>query len=119
MAIRKKATVLIGIGLIISLFAGLAYGGTFMTGDKLFWDMKECEKSDRGDTSAQPFKCGIYCGFVLGVFDSTTFRFKPPGGIKLAQGASIVYKFLKEHPERLHEPAYRLVIDAFKQAFQK
>lgn len=40
-----------------------------------------------------------------------------PEGSVGGQWARVVEKWLKEHPERLHEPAVFLIVDALREAF--
>jgi hypothetical protein len=40
-----------------------------------------------------------------------------PNGVTLGQRTLIIEKYLRDHPERLHEPAYNLVVKAFLEAF--
>jgi hypothetical protein len=41
----------------------------------------------------------------------------PSGGIKNGQAARIVVKYLRDHPEKLHEHESFLVIEAFREAY--
>jgi hypothetical protein len=119
MTIRNRAKVLIGIGLLIGVFAGSAYGGIyFMTGNDLAKRMRAYD-AQRFQTVEEKLRAAFYFGFVIGVFDSNSMNFNANIKIKPHQIGVIVSKYLKEHPERWHEPAYLIVIDALKQAFPK
>ena len=43
---------------------------------------------------------------------------KIPGGVTYGQQVSIIEKFLRDHPEKLHESAYTLVVQALTDAFK-
>jgi hypothetical protein len=58
-----------------------------------------------------------FLGYVAGVYDSWHMTLKVPNNFQIGQALAIVAKYVKEHPERLHEPASTLVRDAIKSAF--
>lgn len=41
-----------------------------------------------------------------------------PYGVTWGQRIKIIEKFLRDHPEKLHEPAYTLVVQALSEAFK-
>lgn len=41
-----------------------------------------------------------------------------PVGVTWGQRIKIIEKFLRDHPEKLHEPAYTLVVQALSEAFK-
>ena len=41
----------------------------------------------------------------------------PEGGIPNGEAVLVVIKWLKDHPEKLHEPAIALTVKAFQKAF--
>jgi hypothetical protein len=55
----------------------------------------------------------------VGVSDTYTIflKYNIPEGSDSGQICAIVVKFLKEHPEKWHEPASSLIIEALMEAF--
>jgi hypothetical protein len=106
--------------LLISLPAKAA-----MTGNEL---LKICEHVDAPDSEVTWDT--MHClGYITGVTDANTvwWDFKPEvrggpnycpaEGVNNGQIFRIVVKYLREHPERLHFPAARLINDALTKAF--
>jgi hypothetical protein len=60
---------------------------------------------------------GVLFGYVIGT-KSPNLLCPPKAGISAVQGRLIVKKYLKEHPETLHEDAGSLVATAFVDAFR-
>lgn len=58
-------------------------------------------------------------GYVNGVADALYFKDVTcePANVTQRQVVDIVLKFLRDHPERLHEQRFALVSDALMQAF--
>jgi hypothetical protein len=62
-----------------------------------------------------------YMGFLQGVWDTASYYdFTPHGagkGMTVHDLCRLVGKYLERHPERWHEPAVILVMDALNEAF--
>jgi hypothetical protein len=41
----------------------------------------------------------------------------PRAGVPATQSAQVVVKYLKAHPEKLHESSFPLILEAFREAF--
>jgi hypothetical protein len=94
----------------------------------LFWDNGEklrefCAELDRPKEKAD-YMSGNWClGFIQGVLDwrhaQSPSPCGQPEGSSSKQVALVVNKYLLEHPEKLHEPAAALVVQAVHQAWCK
>ena len=60
---------------------------------------------------------GMCRGYVHAVVDGPPFFGNFPDRVVLRQVVGVVVRYLREHPERRHEPAQRLAVDALKAAF--
>jgi Rap1a immunity proteins len=101
------------------------------TGNNLKEMMLEHEKIREGRSGGNPYLAGLYEGYIFGfthgavsVFIDNTIMwnncdidFCIPGSATKEQTIDIVSKFLKDHPEQLHENAVDLIMEAMKQAF--
>ena len=64
------------------------------------------------------YRSGYFDGYVTGVSDlSINFLWCPPPGVSGGQLPKIVANYLEAHPERLHEGAGTLVVEAIKIPF--
>ena len=92
-----------------------------------YWDgnhsfveaMREYEKLIKHDPGADICRALEFRGYVVGVSDTYTIflKYNIPEGSDSGQICAIVVKFLKEHPEKWHEPASPLIIEALMEAF--
>ncbi len=90
----------------LNVFAG------FTDGNRL---LEALEGQKKDDIS---YRSGYFDGYVKGVADlSIDILWCPPRRVKGGQVPKIIAKYLEAHPERLHENADKLVIDALKIAF--
>ena len=94
----------------------------FFTGATLMDEWKAFQRANAGqlqpsDTITDAIKNGHYMGFVMGVWNTANYYYVTPGGITGAQMFHVVGKYLEEHPQRWHESAVILVVDALNQAF--
>lgn len=55
--------------------------------------------------------------FYQAMIGNNAFYCLPEAGMTNGQSARIIVKYLKEHPELLHEPAIALATRAFREAF--
>jgi hypothetical protein len=83
------------------------------------------------DDNTPPIRLGTCLGFVRGVVDTQAMwevvaqvdKSYPkvhscvPKEVEMKQTVQVVLKFLDDHPERLHEPAVILVLEALHNAF--
>jgi len=88
-------------------------------GNELVQKMREFEKQERGDPSADYASSGFYMGYVVGVYEAMRDFLNAPENVTVAQVCSIVGKHLKENPEKWNQPASALVIKALQKAFPK
>jgi len=57
-------------------------------------------------------------GYVAGIQDSFNGgEFLVPPKVKMSQASAVVHKYLKAHPEKWHEAAWVLVVEALKDAY--
>lgn len=107
------------IFLLISISAPV-YAG-FISVNKLVKYMREFEKVNTGSKDINYHYANRYVSYVIGVYDTLELYgiIYNPLIAKTSQGqiASIVAKFLKNNPERWHEPAADLVRDVLIKAF--
>jgi len=67
-----------------------------------------------------PHECSAFAlGFVSGAaaYQQLGNTFCPPPAVKVPQLTLVISKFLRDHPERLHEDAWRLAGTALSIAF--
>lgn len=88
-------------------------------GKKLFADMREYEKAERKDPTANYQQAYFFIGYVTGVYDSSDDVYFYPAKPTIAQVCSIVTAYLKENLDKLSGPADLLIIDALRKAFPK
>lgn len=115
-ALKKLAIIL----LIFVLFPlGHAHAKELLSGNELVQLMREYEKAERNDKSANWHKAGEYLGYVMGFYDATWFFYADPQNITEGQVAAVVAEFLNQHPEKWNRPAWDLVMEALQEAFPK
>ena len=107
--IKKLATI---AALAMLLGSSGSYAG-FRSGNNL---ANDCNNNDN------KFSNGVCYGYVMGVTDlllwvNTNLKLCAPSEATGGQVVAIVRKFLKEHPEMLHEDADFLVMSALQEAF--
>jgi thymidylate synthase len=101
------------------LFTPLDSSAEFYDGNKLVQDMREHEKAERSDPSANHLHGAFYMGYVAGVYDALSSSFSPPENVTIDQLCSIVAKYLKENPQKWTLPASVLIWGALQKAFPK
>ena len=91
--------------------------GYFRTGNQIMKEVSQWERYSKGelpdDQSAPPY----FQGYVAGVMDAGARSITTPQGVTLDQACAIVAKFLRDNPQRLHEPAADLIRDALRKAY--
>lgn len=113
----KKSILAIVVLLALVFMQGQAVAG-FMTGNELVENMRESDKADAGDRTANFMKSAYYSGYIMGVSDVLNHMlFDLPPRVTVGQICSVVAKYLKNHPERWNELASELVMDALSEAF--
>jgi hypothetical protein len=123
------------VGVFVLLSALTMFGSTAtMDGNKLLDQCELEESAHSGQLSPHDQWEAAHClGYVAGAFDAIIMRDAaypvfcpgkvrkaiciPKDGPSTGQVIRIVLKFLKDHPERLHERADLLIDDALRQAF--
>jgi hypothetical protein len=116
MKFMKQVSFLIVLAAMI-LFTPL--DSSAYNGNELVQKMREFEKQERGDPSADYASSGFYMGYVVGVYEAMRAFFVAPENVTVAQVCSIVGKYLKENPEKWTLPASVLVMEALQKAFPK
>lgn len=96
-------------------------------GNELLVQCQDVERLLDSNTLEKPFAVGVCLGLLRGVWSTMVilntgldqgFRTcQPKTGIKGGQAARIVVRYLREHPEQLHEDAVFLSILAFQAAY--
>ena len=109
---------LIYIAMFIVFSGAIAYGQTGYSGHILVDNMRAYEKTSIDDFNERE-QASLYMGYVSGVFDATSHYINIPKNITHGQAWDIVTKFLNKHPERLNEPAAKLIVEALLEAFPK
>ena len=119
---------------IIIFSASSSYSGGWVDGDTL---KKYCSSKDRaerqycvgfiagaaGAATTQVYCEGSYNGkpaMIIGYYDGceNPYELNIPNSMMLGQARDIVIKYLRDHPERLHEQAHKLVDSALVDAFK-
>jgi hypothetical protein len=111
------------IGLIVGIAILLASPSAFgFSGTDLY---KHCQKRNGGPEEiacaafVHGFLDGMFLGYSLGRDKDAGFGYCPPEkGVSVDQGRLVVEKYLREHPEKLHEQAGLLVGWALVGAFR-
>ncbi|MEO8190383.1 MAG: Rap1a/Tai family immunity protein [Acidobacteriota bacterium] len=70
-----------------------------------------------GQSSQTQFFAGLFMGYVSAVADTLREKVCKPAEVSAGQAASVVSKYLKDHPEALHYAANEIVDVALKEAF--
>lgn len=100
------------------LASSLSAPASFRRGNDLVKYMREYEKADRDEKTADFTHAADYVAFVIGVSDSLDEKsFCLPEGSTVGQVCAVVAKYLNAHPEEWEKPGYILVAKALKQAF--
>lgn len=110
----KRIIVLI---ILIVMLPVSSYGYLY-TGSSLVADAREYDKWVAG-RKYDPTKVGQYNGFVLGVYDATSWMFDTmAASFDSFQILAIVSKHIKARPKEWNLPAYSIVLFAFIKAFE-
>jgi len=112
----------LGFVIIISAMVLCTSGNLFaqiIDGNKLVADMREFEKAESKDSTANYQQAYFFIGYVTGVYDSSDDVYFYPAKPTIAQICSIVSKYLKDNPDKLSRSADLIIIDALRQAFPK
>jgi len=86
-------------------------------GTTLLANCAHAAHDDVDPTAPMPQEDGFCYGYILGVDDASGRQHCRPEGTILVQNVRVVVKWVKDHPERLHERADRLILQAFNNAF--
>jgi len=104
--------------LVLSLMVNITVNAN---GNRLMESCSEYIKNEAGSGYEIGQDPGSYIGYIEGALD-TVHGYKinnicMPERITVGQAVSVVYEFLQNHSERLHEHKFFLVKDAFKEAW--
>lgn len=110
----KKALLVVSILFIVSNVLYSQVHSGFYSGNEL---LAMLEKPITEDT--QGFADQMLAkGYIMGVFDAYDgVLFRSPSKITVGQVKDIGKKYLKDNPKTRHEPAYALLVRAFREAF--
>jgi len=91
-------------------------------GNMLLEDCNESMKTlDNTSKQVSFLNAGTCAGFVLAMLEASPTlapeKLCLPRDVKVGQAIRVVVKFLKDHPEKLHEVSSELVLNAFLQVF--
>jgi len=102
---------------ILFLLSPLAYS-QFFTGNDLY-QKAISEIGKYANTQQDVLANRMYAlGYIIGVFDvGYGLLWNAPPQINTGQVQDVAIKYLREHPERRHEPAFKLLSEAFQEAF--
>ena len=90
----------------------------FFDGSDLVKMMREYEKAERSDKTAEYLAVTEFRGFVLGVFDALEYNnLVCAGNVTKRQVGLIVVKYMNANPELWARPAFPLVSTALLSAF--
>jgi len=87
------------------------------TGNDLVQGWKVFQRGERTAQMADVAYEGSYIGYIMGVCQAINYYHNIASSFTVGQACNVVGKYLDEHPERLHEAAIVLVVDALNQAF--
>ena len=106
-------------GLIVIAFIFLisAVAEAQWTGNDLVQGWKASQLGEKATQTADVAYQGSYIGYIMGVCQATNYYHNIASSFTVGQACNVVGKYLDEHPERLHEAAITLVMDALSQAF--
>lgn len=105
---KNKYITLLLVFWVISLAGSMAYA---YDGNEL---LKDC---DNYAVSKASFSQGWCAGFINAIFVETDVRFCPQEGVKNKQKVLVVEKYMRDHPEKLHERAESLIRQSFVSAW--
>lgn len=85
------------------------------TGNELHNDLSGCAGTATANKDMMP--CIRGTGYVWGVADALWFPGAYPAGVTYPQIVDVVKAYLSNHPEKRHQVAANLVIEAIAEAF--
>ncbi len=91
--------------------------GAAQNGTTLLANCSHAAREDIDPTAPMAHEDGFCYGYILGVDDASGRPHCRPEGTTLVQNVRVVVKWLKDHPERLHERADTLILQALKTGF--
>jgi|HubBroStandDraft_1064217.scaffolds.fasta_scaffold168636_2 hypothetical protein len=118
------------VGIALCLFPCRTTNAQSLTGNELQSKCKHAVQETPSDLSSS-WSAGLCAGYISGVVDSQAmweafehveknyeqFHYCMPAAATNEQALKIVVKYLDDHPERLHEPANILILEALHKAF--
>ena len=120
---KKQALFLVTI-LLFVISPSIALGNHFSDGNALLEACRQSTEKSESDNRFNEFNAGSCWGYIRATNDmyevmaqnaKRTICVSPKIGRK--QITMVVVKYLKEHPERLHNVASLLIYEAFQEAF--
>ena len=108
----------------LCLYATTSQCFSHTTGNQI---QNQCQNAERLFNQSQGderdfYNSGFCTGFIDGFLDlgpllDKQLRFCSDPEVTIEQANHVLLKYLNEHPERTHENAYRLALQAFKEAW--
>jgi hypothetical protein len=122
-------TIILTAGLLISLLLCGTSKAQLLTGEQLQTKCSTIKRDIEDKTST--WTDGFCLGYISGILDSQSLwdylvhvgkdypqtHYCLPDEATNSQVVQVVLKFLNDHPERLHEPANTLILEALHNAF--
>jgi hypothetical protein len=108
------------LGIVMFISASVAAQsklGGFQNGTTLLANCAHAARIDVDPAADLPSEDGFCVGYIFGVDDATGRDHCRPEGTTLIQNVRVVVKYLNDHPEKLHEKASTLILQAFRDAF--
>ena len=114
---------LLSLVLILACFITTPVFAQLETGDQLLWMLTGQDSNEVTALMNRTYSAGYVSGTIdsymilIDANPSVRFICFPKQGISNDQAIRIIIKWLKEHPERLHETARTNVLEALRTAF--
>ena len=106
--------------LILALTPAQSLAGSYSyLGNDLAAAMPEWDKMYAHAIRVDLAKAFVFAAYIMGVCDATESQYSIPTGAKQGEIIVVVSKYLKNHPDKLSDPAASLVMKALGEAFPK
>lgn len=87
----------------------------YVSGYRLVEWLEQYKAAEKKDPNASYYHVGKAWGFIAGVVDGNPEKIRTQNKLSMKQLVRFVDFYLAAHPDRLHEPAAVLVIDALNE----
>ena len=102
------------------LFNGHSLAANYWSGNQLFEQYGKYVATQTNPTSDGLGAMGVYLGYIRASYEFIGMIDKQaciPDAAEINQFARIVGRYMEQNPNRLHEPAFTIVIESLRQAF--